>query len=744
MTELIGQLTINGLCLNIEDIIKKYNKESLKKIKQKYTVKYHNFITKIDTHIKGWEEDKKNKILILPRQSAYKLLDSGIIDNFIYKIPIVNNINLNYIGTPTSNQKIVCEYLMDNIYNKKGKKSCILKMLAGCHIIDTPIMMFNGKNKMVQNIKIGDKIMGDDSTPRNVLRLYHGNDIMYKITNDIDESYIVNGNHILCLINNSNNIIEITVLHYLKLPIHIRNTLKEYKKPIDFSTKKVPIDPYLIGLSLNKKFIPDVYKYNCKENRKKLLLGICTQYGSLNKYNIYEIQNDNILSNDIIYLSRSLGHICYKKKDIIYISKNVYNITSYNITIEKLSNDKFYGFQLDKNNRYLMGNFTCTHNSGKSFLGFELIKKINKKTLIIVPNTYLLEQWYKLLIELFPENKIGQYYTKKKTNGDIIVAIINSASNSNEFTFRIKRGLYKNISSEEFFKQFGLIIYDECHMYCTNSFKKIFNKANIENILGLSATPDERVNGFDKLIKFHLGDIIDANEIEEYEHNIDKFSSIINVVRYNAPDDFSNIHINQLTKLINVPKIIEEIISDPYRNQLIINNIINYYNQKRNIFIFSDRRGHLELLYNKFIYQMKKIDSNIDNYTYIPEVNIEDDKKLEKMKSTILYGGCKEDEIKTAREHSKIIFTTYQYSSTGVSIVKMDTLILATPRRNNMIQIIGRIFRLGSNLDTPRIIMDILDNKSVLKGQFSERKKAYNHRDSIFEENIIDYEKITI
>ena len=50
-----------------------------------------------------------------------------------------------------------------------------------CHRIGTPIMLSNGKIKKVENIKIGDKIMGDDSTPRNILALGRGREKMYEI-----------------------------------------------------------------------------------------------------------------------------------------------------------------------------------------------------------------------------------------------------------------------------------------------------------------------------------------------------------------------------------------------------------------------------------------------------------------------------------------------------------------------------------------------------------------------------------
>ena len=59
--------------------------------------------------------------------------------------------------------------------------------------------MFDGTIKCVQNVVVGDVLMGDDSTPRTVLSLGRGKDNMYKITHDNEDFYTVNSEHILCL-----------------------------------------------------------------------------------------------------------------------------------------------------------------------------------------------------------------------------------------------------------------------------------------------------------------------------------------------------------------------------------------------------------------------------------------------------------------------------------------------------------------------------------------------------------------
>ena len=63
----------------------------------------------------------------------------------------------------------------------------------------TEIMMYDGTIKKVEDVKQNDVVMGDDSTPRNVLELCHNFETMYKIKTNKGKDFIVNENHILSL-----------------------------------------------------------------------------------------------------------------------------------------------------------------------------------------------------------------------------------------------------------------------------------------------------------------------------------------------------------------------------------------------------------------------------------------------------------------------------------------------------------------------------------------------------------------
>jgi P4 family phage/plasmid primase-like protien len=257
----------------------------------------------------------------------------------------------------------------------------------GCHAYDTDIMMFNGTIKKVQNIIEGDKLMGDDSTERNVIDLKRGYSDMFEITMNLlknSESYekfTVNGDHILCLkvIKDNvlnDNIIEIKVRDYLNISNKDEKYVL-YKVGLDFESKEIPLDPYMIGSSLcneNNKSIPNIYKYNSKDIRLKVLSGIIDSSNNEKNNNQYKvtIKNESLM-DDIIYLVRSLGLSIIKDKNcssnIIIYDEGIENNLCYDFTIKQVNDDNFYGFELDGNHRYLMGDFTVTHNSnGKSKL----------------------------------------------------------------------------------------------------------------------------------------------------------------------------------------------------------------------------------------------------------------------------------------------------------------------------------------------------------------------------------------
>lgn len=135
-------------------------------------------------------------------------------------------------------------------------------MATGCHAKDTQIIMYDGAVKLVQDVCVGDRLMGDDSTPRNVLALARGNEKMYKITPVKGDCFVVNENHILSLKRTPisrekdlksypNEIENVSVKDYILWSNTKKHLYKLYRKPLtNLSNIGSPTHPYWIGLWL--------------------------------------------------------------------------------------------------------------------------------------------------------------------------------------------------------------------------------------------------------------------------------------------------------------------------------------------------------------------------------------------------------------------------------------------------------------------------------------------------------------
>jgi DNA repair protein RadD len=133
---------------------------------------------------------------------------------------------------------------------------------TGCHAADHPILMYDGTMKKVQDVCVGDRIMGDDSTPRNVHALCRGRDRMYRLTPHRGEPFVVNGSHILSLVSTNEGKqhpsaqkggenTHVTVKEYLTKSKSWKHLRKLYRVAVEYDESiDLPIPPYILGLLL--------------------------------------------------------------------------------------------------------------------------------------------------------------------------------------------------------------------------------------------------------------------------------------------------------------------------------------------------------------------------------------------------------------------------------------------------------------------------------------------------------------
>ena len=274
---------------------------------------------------------------------------------------------------------------------------------TGCHNKGTQILMFDGTYKNVEDVCVGDLLMGPDSESRTVLNLVRGTGKMFKITPIKGKEFIVNEDHVLSLVHTTkNSILNISVKEYLSKSKKFKHLYKLYKTGVSkFENENKDVwEPYFVGLmglsSLGSgdEYIPQEYKTSTLFNRLEILAGLIDKHGNkCHVSNGYEyVSKSKKLAEDVVFIASSVGlgatikqkivdnKIYYRvsifgNTDIIPVRldykksserKQIKNHLRTGFSVEYLNNDDFYGFTIDKDNLYLFEDFFVTHNCGKS------------------------------------------------------------------------------------------------------------------------------------------------------------------------------------------------------------------------------------------------------------------------------------------------------------------------------------------------------------------------------------------
>lgn len=672
---------------------------------------------------------------------------------------------------------------------------------------DTQILMYDGTIKLVQDIVIGDKIMGDDSMPRNVLSLARGREVMYKVHEKKGNGYIVNESHILSLKYSSTvnkntpkgTVLDISVTDYLDLPksYHGRGgVLVGYRVPILFPEVAVDFDPYILGYWLGdgssrgakittqeasvikyfvdyfknhnvglyfkytgyqydytintysknhvnsfmsflrknnlilNKHIPHNYKCNSRKIQLAILAGLIDSDGYCH-CNMYEIvQKNEKLLDDIVFLAKSLGFAANKrkiyktctnakggpKKGVYFITsicgsgleelpilckrkicserKQIKNALNYRIKLEKLEIDDYYGFEIDGNHRFVLGDFTVTHNT---VIALKIISEIKKKTLIIVHKEFLMNQWIERIQEFLPSAKIGKIQAAicDVEGKDIVIGMVQT--------------LYSRDYPQELYAQFGLTIVDEVHRISSEQFSKTLFRTITPFMLGISATV-KRKDGLEKVLYSFIGKMIYTEERDASE------IVTVRAIQYISKDSEFNEVEQDYRGNTKYSTMISKLCAYCPRSDFAIRVLADLVAEQptSQIMILAHNRSLLTYLYDEIVAR------NIATVGYY-------------------VGGMKEAALKDT-ESKQIVVATYSMAAEALDIKTLSTLVMVTPK-TDIVQSVGRILRMKH--ENP-IIVDIIDSHDVFKNQWRQRKAFYrksNYR--IYTVDSPDYTNMT-
>ena len=395
--------------------------------------------------------------------------------------------------------------------------------------------------------------------------------------------------------------------------------------------------------------------------------------------------------------------------DIVHIGRNV--VPDLDVTYQFNKCRKFSKFDLGDNigdhQKIVLSNIVGRFSSnkgatyfcqmatglGKTRLAIAVIGKVGATSLVIVPTKHIASQWIEE-IEFLTELKVCLYTNPKNQSTedyDIVIAIVNTA----------------RAKDKDFYSQFALTIIDEVHENISKINKKVmWLSSGCRFVLGLSATPEDTKNGLLPFIEGHIGKVVYSRDLPGYDILVKNFKVQVEICKYNGQEDYLCPVLNK-GGTVSFVNTLAKIISDPKRIELVIEKIKELYDTGNNILVFAEHRKYLDNLYEKLMSIYKKEDIILEAKT--------------------LKGGATKEDIENCKK-SRIILTTFCYSRRGIDYAHLNSLLMATPRKSGIRQIIGRILRFKSDDKIKRYIVDIWDSATITKAQLYERKKVYQSR----------------
>ena len=336
---------------------------------------------------------------------------------------------------------------------------------------------------------------------------------------------------------------------------------------------------------------------------------------------------------------------------------------------------------------------------GKTLLAAAIFQKYNKKAVIVCMSLALVAQMITDFKAAFPEIKITHYDETKHPK-------LKTTFNDYDILVFVNISFSKRTESMDIFNNFKLLIIDEAHLYTSDTNEKILWQTQyFDNVLALSATPLGHPGKLDYFPLLFFGRPIEITKLENINIADSAFKVNVHKIEYfgdeTKPWCANFIQGNMLSAVSTVGNISK----DPNRNQMIANIVMDLRKRDHGVMIFSELREHLV-----------RIQQYIKNAGIPSEISV-------------LMSGVADDTLEIAKEYKEhVVLTTYGFSKVGISLSSMTSIILATPRRHGIAQVIGRILRKGSDETIVREIYDIVDMNIGLKSQYTTRAKTYKER----------------
>jgi len=336
--------------------------------------------------------------------------------------------------------------------------------------------------------------------------------------------------------------------------------------------------------------------------------------------------------------------------------------------------------------------------SGKSLIIYLILRHLqleNKKGLLIVPTTSLVEQMYKDFADYGYDS---EQYCHRQYSG--------KEKHTNKFlTLTTWQSIYKN--DKEYFEQFDFVFGDEAHQFKAKSLTTILSGcSNAKYRIGTTGTLDGSQT-HRLVLEGLFGPVFKATSTSKLidDGQLSAFKIKCLILKYDES-------ICKEARSWDYAKEIEYIVMNEVRNNFIKNLVLSLKGNTLVLFQFVEKQG-------KNLYAIIK-------------------EQTKNRQVFFVFGGT-DVEIResvraiTEKEKDAIIVASYGTFSQGINIRNLHNIVFASPSKSRIrnLQSIGRGLRLGDNKEEA-VLFDISDDFRIGKytnytlKHFVERVKIYD------------------
>lgn len=362
---------------------------------------------------------------------------------------------------------------------------------------------------------------------------------------------------------------------------------------------------------------------------------------------------------------------------------------------------------------------------GKSNLSIEFAFRLGCRTIILVHKDFLMRQWASYIRKQIPEARIGFVQQNKCEWREC------------DFVIGMMHSIAKDKYPKELYRAFGLVIIDEVHRCPAATWAPVAPRFEAAWRLGLSATL-RRKDGAEEVFFAHVGSTLYQARTTAM---VPKVRIIQTTTRLSAVSRGEyTVDVDQL----NSSQVVSQLVLDPWRNDLIVKDLVQAVKNGRKVIVVSERLEHLREMSEKLKVECQSALGDvpsIDFYTgqwFTGQVWEESTKTHKKGEPKM---ADRTDNELAAAECAQVLFATRQMVAEAFNVPALDVLVMTTPTSDPE-QEVGRIrrwcepqkekcenlcpWRAGVCKGKPQpVVVDVVDDDESLKKKFMRRKQFY-------------------